>query len=90
MIPPVPCSHREPNTNDGIGGLEEQQCPNGQIFRWVRSTSNSPHQRVTTLGGGGNRTPVPRSRLGSISGRSRRFGSQRCRAHRRARQLPAR
>ncbi len=29
----MPCSQREPYTNDGIGGLEDQQCPNGQIFQ---------------------------------------------------------
>src|SRR5207253_8466159 len=29
--------------------------------------------KLSALGGGGNRTPVPRSRFGSISGRIRRF-----------------
>jgi len=53
-------------------------------------TKGAQSFRTWLSGGGGNRTPVPRSRLGSISGRSRRFGSRRCRAHRRARQLPAR
>ena len=32
MIPPMPARNCEPNTNDGIGGLENQQCPNGQTF----------------------------------------------------------
>ena len=87
---PLPCSQRELNTGHGIDGRENRQCPNGQFFPVSVRNAETNQLQVAVRGGGGNRTPVLRSRLGSISGRSRRFGSRICRAHRRARHLPAR
>src|SRR5947209_4572019 len=69
---PLPCSQRELNTGHGIDGLENRQCPNGQFFPVSVRNAETNQLQVAVRGGGGNRTPVLRSRLGSISGRSRR------------------